>query len=84
MGPGTLLVSGVATVPSAPCDLAVAKLRNAPALEQSVKYWVVGSTSADQAELDALWYGSNAAQLALGDLSGWIQFSAGTPGFMVQ
>ncbi|MBA3831932.1 MAG: hypothetical protein H0X34_08565 [Chthoniobacterales bacterium] len=83
-GPGTLLVSGVATVPSAPCDLAVAKLRNAPALEKSKKYWVVAAASTQQAGLDALWYGSNFAQFAFGDLSGWIQFSDVTPGFIVQ
>jgi hypothetical protein len=45
VGPDTLLASGVATVPAAPCDLAVARLRNAPALVQGVKYWVTATTS---------------------------------------
>ncbi len=84
LGPGTLLVSGVATVPTAPCDLAVAKLRNAPALQKSVKYWVVATTSADQAGLDANWYASNSAQYGLSPGVGWIQFSATTPAFLVQ
>jgi hypothetical protein len=84
LGPKTLLVSGVATVPSAPCDLAVAKLRNAPALEESVKYWVVASSTADQTGLDALWYDSNDAQDAFNSGFGWLQFSAGTPAFLVQ
>gem|GEM_PF-1085783 len=83
LGPGTPLVSGVATVPTAPCDFAVAKLRSAPALEKSVKYWVVASTSAEQSGLDALWYGSNYAQFAL-YLGDWSQFSAATPAFSVQ
>ena len=84
LGPGTPLVSGVATVPMAPCDLAVARLRNAPPLSQGTKYWVVATTSAGQAGLDALWYGSNGAQFGLSPGFGWIQFSAVTPAFMVQ
>jgi hypothetical protein len=77
------MASGIATVPAAPCDLAVARLRNAPALVQGVKYWVVATTNDQQAALDTTWYGSNGAQFAL-DLGGWTQFSAGTPGFLVQ
>ena len=46
LGPGDPLVSGVATVPLNPdtCQLAVAKLSGAPALQQGVKYWVVATT----------------------------------------
>jgi hypothetical protein len=87
LGPGVPLVSAEATVPTAaPCDLAVAKLRNSPALEKSVKYWVVATTSAKQSRLDASWYASNAAQISLnsGPGSDWIQFSTETPAFLVQ
>jgi hypothetical protein len=85
LGPATPLTSGVATAPTAPCELAVAKLRNAPALEKSVKYWVVATTSVDQTGLDAFWYASNTAQFAINPgFGGWIQFSAVTPGFSVQ
>jgi hypothetical protein len=84
LGPGTPLVSGVATVPTAPCDLATAKLRNAPSLQKGVKYWVVASTTAQQAGLDASWYGSNDAQYAIGPGFEWTQFNAVTPAFLVQ
>jgi hypothetical protein len=85
LGPGVPLVSAEATVPTAaPCDLAVAKLRNSPALEKSVKYWVVATTSAEQSRLDASWYASNAAQDAVSAGFDWIQFSAATPAFLVQ
>ncbi len=84
LGPGTPMVSGVATVPIAPCDLAVAKLRNAPALTKGTKYWVVATTNAQQSGLDTLWYGSNGAQFGLNSGFGWIQFSAVTPAFLVQ
>jgi hypothetical protein len=83
-GPGTLLVSGVATVPAAPCELAVAKLRNGPSIVKGTKYWVVATTSAQQADLDASWHASNRAQLAVDLGIGWVQISAGTPAFMVQ
>jgi hypothetical protein len=83
-GPDTPLASGIATVPGTPCDLAVARLRNAPALVQGVKYWVTATTSDQQAGLDATWYGSNGAQLGLNAGFGWLQFTAGTPGFLVQ
>jgi hypothetical protein len=86
LGPGDPLVSGVATVPTSVdlCELAVAKLSGAPALQEGVKYWVVGSTDENQSQLDATWYGSNNAQFGadLGD--GWLQYTAGTPGFLVQ
>ena len=65
LGPDTPLTSGIAIVPTAACDLAVARLRNAPALVQGVKYWVVATTNDQQAGLDATWYGSNAAQFGL-------------------
>ena len=53
-GPGKRLVSGVATVPKAPCDMAVAKLqKNAPTLTKGTKYWVVATTTANQSGLDA-------------------------------
>jgi hypothetical protein len=84
VGPDTLLASGIATVPAAPCDLAVARLRNAPALVQGVKYWVTATTNDQQAGLDATWYASNAAQFASNAGFGWLQFTAGTPGFLVQ
>jgi hypothetical protein len=82
LGPGTKLISGAATVPTAPCDLAVATLGNAPSLNKGTKYWVVATTTAAQAGLDANWYASNNAQLGVGP--GWRQFSDGTPAFMVQ
>ena len=45
IGPGTPLVSAIATVPPAPCALAVAKLPNsAPVLTKGTKYWVVATT----------------------------------------
>jgi hypothetical protein len=84
-GPGTLLVSGEATAPRSPCDLAVAKLRNAPSLTKNVKYWVTATTTTKQSALDASWYASNGAQLALHvAITGWFQFSSGTPAFEVQ
>jgi hypothetical protein len=87
LGPGDPLVSGVATVPTSAdlCQLAVATLRGAPALQQGVKYWVVASTDDSQAQLDATWYASNNAQFGanLGGY-GWLQFTAVTPGFVVQ
>jgi hypothetical protein len=84
VGPDTPLASGVATVPIAPCDMAVARLRNAPALTQGVKYWVIATTDDAQAELDATWYGSNVAQEGFSSGNGWIQFSDATPAFIVQ
>ena len=86
LGPGDRLVSGVATVPLNPdtCQLAVAKLSGAPALQQGVKYWVVATTDDNQTALDATWYGSNNAQFA-GDVGdGWFQVSFATPAFWVQ
>jgi hypothetical protein len=84
VGPDTPLASAIATVAAAPCDLAVARLRNAPALVQGVKYWVVATTDDQQAGLDATWYGSNDAQYALSPGFEWIQFSTVTPAFLVQ
>jgi hypothetical protein len=84
-GPGTLLVSGEATTPSSPCDLAVAKLHNAPSLTKNVKYWVTATTTTEQSALDTSWYASNNAELALHvAITGWFQFNAGTPAFEVQ
>ena len=67
IGPGTPLVSGIATVPAAPCGLAVAKLPNTPTLLliKGTKYWAVATTDAEQAGLDSNWYGSNNSQYAL-------------------
>jgi hypothetical protein len=84
VGPDTPLASGIATVPAAPCDLAVARLRNAPALVQGVKYWVVATTNDQQAGLDATWWASNNAYFGVNVGFGWTQFGAGTPGFLVQ
>jgi hypothetical protein len=84
LGPGEQLVSGVTTVPKSPCDLAVATLTGAPALQEGVKYWVVATTDDAQAGLDATWYASNSAQDALNLADGWEQFSFVTPGFLVQ
>jgi hypothetical protein len=64
--------------------MAVAKLRNAPSLTKNVKYWITATTTASQSALDASWFASNNAQLALADSFGWFQFSAGTPAFEVQ
>src|SRR5439155_22286944 len=84
LGPAEPLVSGIATVPKSPCDLAVATLVGAQALQEGVKYWVVASTDENQAALDATWYASNNAQFA-GNLGyGWLQFSVETPGFVVR
>ena len=77
-------MSGIANVPSETCNLAVAKLSGAPALQEGVKYWVVATTDENQAALDATWYGSNNAQFALNLGYSWIQFGFGTPGFLVQ
>src|SRR6266536_624065 len=84
LGPGDPLVSGIATVPTAPCDLAVATLTGAPASQEGVKYWGVATTDENQPALDATWYGSNNAQFGAILGYGWIQFSAGTPGFLLQ
>ena len=73
IGPGAPLVSGEATVPAAPCDLAVASLRNAPSLTKGIKYWMVASTNTAQAGLDASWYGAN-MHLGLNLGVGWEQF----------
>ena len=77
-------MSGIATVPKSPCDLAVATLTGAPALQEGVKYWVVATTDENQAALDSTWYGSNNAQFAINLGYGWIQFSFVTPGFLVE
>jgi len=82
-GPGTALVSGEATVPTKPCDLAVATVLNAPSLTKGTKYWVVASTNAAQAGLDANWYGAN-THLGLNAGVGWEQFSGDSPGFIVE
>jgi hypothetical protein len=84
--PGEPLVSGIATVPlnADQCQLAVARLTGAPALQKGVKYWVVATTDENQAALDARWYASNNAQFGVNLGYGWIQFGFGTPGFLVQ
>jgi hypothetical protein len=86
LGPGDPLVSGIANVPTSAdlCQLAVARLTGAPALQEGVKYWVVATTDENQTQLDATWYGSNNAQLGIDLGYGWIQFSEGTPAFLVQ
>ena len=82
--PGTLLVSAEAIVPEAPCDLAIAKLRNSPLLSKGVRYWVTATTTTAQAGLDAGWSVSNNAQFASDLGIGWIEFSAPTPAFLVE
>jgi hypothetical protein len=86
LGPGDLLASGIATVPKSAdqCELAVATLTGAPALQEGVKYWLTATTDETQAALDATWHGSNNAQVAGNFGDGWFQFSTGTPGFLVQ
>ena len=84
LGPDSPLASGIATVPTAPCDLAVAKLSSAPPLVQGVKYWVVATTNDQQAGLDATWYASNDAEFGLSPGYEWLQFGGVTPGFLVQ
>ena len=84
LGPASELASAVATVPLAPCDLAVAKLRRPTTLTTGTKYWVVATTNAAQAGLDATWVASNNAQFGLSGGYGWLEFTAGTPGFLVQ
>ena len=84
-GPGTLLVSGEATVQIDPCNMALAKLREAPTLTENVKYWVTATTDASQSALDASWYASNNGQAAGNTgLGGWFQFNTGAPAFEVQ
>ena len=56
-------------------------------VEQVVRALTVlrdATTDENQTALDATWYGSNNAQFALTLGDGWIQFSAGTPAFLVQ
>ena len=53
-------------------------------IDKGIKYWVVATTNAAQAGLDAIWYASNNAQIGLNVGIGWFQFTGGTPGFMVQ
>jgi len=84
IGPGTPLVSAIARLPRATCDIGVAKLTNAPTLTRGQKYWVVATTNAEQSGLDAHWYGSNNAQCALNTGTGWTQTNGGTPAFLVQ
>jgi hypothetical protein len=85
IGPGTPLVSAIATVPVAPCALAVAKLPNsAPVLSRGTKYWVVATTDAQQAGLDSNWYGSNNSQFAFNTGDGWQHFTGGTPALVVE
>jgi hypothetical protein len=79
-GPGTLLVSGKATAQISGCELAVAKLHNAPTLTRGTKYWVTATTSPEQSALDASWRGTNSAQVALADTFGWFQFNTSIPG----
>jgi hypothetical protein len=83
-GPETLLVSGVATAQTDPCNLALARLRNAPPLTRAKKYWVAATTSPSQSALDASWFASNNAQFSLNVSDGWLQFTAGTPAFEVR
>ncbi|HEY2713629.1 MAG TPA: hypothetical protein VGI60_14035 [Chthoniobacterales bacterium] len=82
--PGTPLVSGQASVPLEAPDLAVAKLQHSPSLTKGIKYWVVATTTAAQANLDARWHGSNNAQLGVNLGDEWVQFSGGTPAFSVE
>ena len=83
-GPGTLLASGRATVPVAPCDLATAKLRSAPTLIKGTKYWVVASADGEsQAALEARWYTSNNSEFAYNQGAGWATFPAHSPAFRV-
>ena len=85
IGPGTPLVSGIATVPKAPCAPAVARLQNAPTLTRGTKYWVVATTDAQQVGLDSNWYGSNNSQFAYNPGTGWQRFPGGdTPAFTVE
>jgi len=53
VGPGTPLVSAIARLPRATCDMGVAKLTNAPTLTKGQKYWIVATTNAEQSGLDA-------------------------------
>lgn len=84
IGPGTPLVSNIATLPRATCNMGVAKLTNAPTLTRGQKYWVVATTNAEQSGLDANWYASNSSQYALNTGAGWTQSNSGTPAFLVQ
>ena len=84
VGPGTPLVSAIARLPRATCDMGVAKLTNAPTLTKGQKYWIVATTNAEQSGLDAHWYGSNNAQCAINTGTGWTQTNGGTPAFLVQ
>ncbi len=83
-GPGDLLVSAEATVPASSCDLTVAKLRNGPSLVQGMKYWITATTTSQQTALDSRWYAANNGQFAFNLGTGWSQFTAFTPAFMVQ
>jgi hypothetical protein len=54
-GLGTPLVSGLASLPRATCNMGVARLTNAPTLVRGQKYWVVATINAEQSGLDANW-----------------------------
>jgi hypothetical protein len=45
---------------------------------------VVATTDATQTALDATWYASNQAQVAVNLGDGWVQISFVTPAFLVQ
>ena len=53
-------------------------------LSKGTKYWVVATTNASQAGLDASWYASNNAQLGFDLGFGWEQFSSGASAFAVE
>jgi hypothetical protein len=84
VGPGTSLVSAVAKLPRAACNMGVARLTNAPTLVRGQKYWVVATTNAEQSSLDANWHPSNNAQCDINTGTGWTPSNGGTPAFLVQ
>jgi hypothetical protein len=84
IGVGDLLVSAEATIPETACALTVAELGNAPNLTAGTKYWVAATTSASEADLDAIWAASNNAEISLSDGTNWTPGIGHTPGFAVQ
>jgi len=83
--PGVSLAAGRAVVPAAPCNLAIANLRNAAALTIGQKYWVVATTAgATQDGLSAIWYPTNEGLIG-GNVAngGWFSFSGFVPSFRV-
>jgi len=87
-GPATLLASGIATVPAAPCATVTVQLRHGPTLNLGTNYWVVATTAAGTQDLfTGVWWQTNAADsyVNFNDGNNWQESPLGGPGaFSVQ